>query len=222
MYTVGAIRNAEIAKELFPDWICRYYVANDVPDDIVTKLESMSNTEVIKRDTPGSPNLMFWRFEPAFDPTVEYMISRDTDSRLGVREKSAVDEWISSGKKYHIMRDHPYHNMPVMGGMWGCMPTMPSSVNDEMKTWLRENEDKKNSDQKFLYMIFGHSDKTNVFKDEDTCVHDQFWAKIPFPMERSADPMIKFVGQPFDENDEYTGNWEEDLKELREKFARNA
>ena len=63
MYTIGAIRNAEQAREMYPDWICRFYVGDDVSKHIVSKLQSFDNTEVIvmqhkENDWQG----MFWRF----------------------------------------------------------------------------------------------------------------------------------------------------------------
>ena len=48
MYTIGAIRNAELAKEIYPDWVCRFYIGDDVEDGIVGKLKSFDNIEVIK------------------------------------------------------------------------------------------------------------------------------------------------------------------------------
>lgn len=47
---------------------------------------------------------MFWRWLVAEDPDVERFLIRDVDSRLNEREARAVDEWILSGKAYHIMR----------------------------------------------------------------------------------------------------------------------
>ena len=47
------------------------------------------------------------------------MISRDADSRLSLREKEAVEKWINSDKDFHIMRDHPHHYYPILGGTWG-------------------------------------------------------------------------------------------------------
>ena len=38
-YTIGAIRNAEIAKELFPDWKCIFYCFSSVPFEIIQKLK---------------------------------------------------------------------------------------------------------------------------------------------------------------------------------------
>ena len=44
---------------------------------------------------------------------------RDTDSRLNARERFAVEEWIQSGKGVHSIRDHPNHERPLNGGLWG-------------------------------------------------------------------------------------------------------
>ena len=60
-----------------------------------------------------------WRFLLLGDPTVSMFIVRDSESRLRLREKAAANEWISSGKPFHSMRDHPLHNDPMMGGNSG-------------------------------------------------------------------------------------------------------
>jgi hypothetical protein len=206
MYTVGAIKNAEIAKELFPDWVCRFYIADTVPKEIIEELENL-DSEIVRKSDSGSSNCMFWRFEPAADGTVEAMIVRDTDSRLGIREKSAVDEWLRSNKKVHIMRDHPYHQAPMLGGMWGCKPILIDDMDNLIKQHLSTNENKKGSDQHFLWSIFPK------FID-DIYVHDPFFDKNPFPMERKEDPVVRFIGQVFDENDNYSGNWKSDLEIL--------
>jgi len=135
MYTIGAIRNAELAKKIYPDWICRFYVGDDVSDDIVSKLSSFDNTEVILMvDEDNDWQGMFWRFYAVSrEDDVDCVIFRDTDSRLTIREKEAVNEWIGSGKYFHIMRDHPYHTETIMGGMWGCKPKeLISRINEEV------------------------------------------------------------------------------------------
>jgi len=62
---------------------------------------------------------MFWRFLVADDNSVDRYMIRDSDSRLNDREKHTVDEWIESGYSVHSIRDHPNHNRPLNGGMWG-------------------------------------------------------------------------------------------------------
>ena len=80
---------------------------------------------------------MTWRFLPLADPSVDIMVSRDLDSRCFLpdklpannklfisrftsREEAAVAEWLSSSLPFHTMRDHPDHQVEIMGGMWGA------------------------------------------------------------------------------------------------------
>ena len=78
------------------------------------------------RTTSGAIAGMFWRFLVADDASVERFIVRDSDSRLNAREAHAVAEWMKSGKKVHTIRDHPNHDRPLNGGLWGgvrgCIP----------------------------------------------------------------------------------------------------
>jgi len=59
---------------------------------------------------------MTWRFLPLLDPTVDRMISRDTDSLVTDRKVDAVNEWIKSGATFHIMRDSIHHCVHILGG----------------------------------------------------------------------------------------------------------
>jgi hypothetical protein len=122
-YTHGAIENAIISPEVYPGWICRFYIAQDVPKYIIKELETFPHVEIVLMPSnikeKGSAR-MLWRFQPLFEDDIEVFIVRDTDSRLNNREKDAVDEWLRSPKKFHIMRDHHFHVELIQGGMWGC------------------------------------------------------------------------------------------------------
>jgi hypothetical protein len=134
-YTIGAIRNAELTPIIYPGWISRFYCGESVPTDIIKTLISLPNTEVVMMDVDGDWTGMFWRFYACEDSDI--MLSRDTDSRLSNREKLAVDEWLESDKDFHIMRDHPYHNTEILGGMWGVrnglLKNMKQLINDYTK-----------------------------------------------------------------------------------------
>tara|TARA_R100000008_G_C3581995_1_gene169195 strand:+ start:981 stop:1868 length:888 start_codon:yes stop_codon:yes gene_type:complete len=119
-YNVGAIRNVELAKEYFGGWICRFYIGTSTPKDTIEELKSHDNVEIIMMDSDEGWDGMYWRFYPINDEEVDIMISRDVDCRLSNRDSHAVNEWLKSGKILHIMRDHPMHSEPIMGGMWGC------------------------------------------------------------------------------------------------------
>lgn len=189
-YTLGAIKNADLAKTIYPDWICRYYVGRSTPFSIVEELAKRDNTEIFLMSEEGDWTSMFWRFFPASDSTVDVMISRDTDSRLTEREKEAVDVWLQSKAGFHIMRDHPYHATEIMGGMWGakkgCIPRMQHMCVEYIKG------DFWQVDQNFL------KEKIYPLVAPTSYVHDPFFAKVPFPSERKPK---EFVGQAFNGDD---------------------
>ena len=117
-YTVGAIENAKLAKTIYPDWTCRFYIDNTVPKEIIN-LMKQRGAEIYKYDIKGDWFSMFWRFLAISDDDVECMISRDCDSRISEREQLAVKEWLESDKLFHIMRDHPHHESYILAGMYG-------------------------------------------------------------------------------------------------------
>lgn len=118
--TFGCVENIKLANKIYPDWTTRFYCDEKLGVDFLNKLRDMGAEIVIKKTFKSSWEGLFWRFAPAFETDVDVFISRDIDSRLNVREKAAVDEWLNSDKDIHSMRDHIEHNVPMLGGMWGC------------------------------------------------------------------------------------------------------
>ena len=63
---------------------------------------------------------MTWRFLPLIDPTVDRLLPRDSDSHISSREVTAVRQWMNDSKKtFHLMRDHMWHCVEILGGFWG-------------------------------------------------------------------------------------------------------
>lgn len=190
-YTIGAIRNAELANEIYPGWKSIFYVGDDVPDSIIKELEQIDNTLLLLKKNDSGWASMFWRFESSCNPEIQVSLFRDTDSRLSMREKYAVDEWLATDKTFHIMRDHPYHSFPILGGMWGYK----SNGKYDMKSLFDgfEKQDKYGTDYEFfisvLYPMIG----------DDKIVHDPFFDKIDFPQPRIG---TEFVGDVFDHNEQ--------------------
>ena len=58
---------------------------------------------------------MKWRWLPLGDPFADIFMSRDSDSWITQREKDSVDVWLKSNTLFHVMRDHPYHGVPILG-----------------------------------------------------------------------------------------------------------
>ena len=190
-YLVGALKNAKLAKEIYPDWVCRFYVGQSVPNPVIYQLEEMDNVQVVQRPEFGDWRGMYWRFEAASESALEAMISRDTDSRLNKREKAAVEAWLSSDKGFHIMRDHPQHGFPVLGGMWGIKGGVLPEMTALIDGFAQQNT--YGTDYKFF------AEAVLPILDESTImIHDELFDKVPFPTERNG---LEFVGEVFDEND---------------------
>jgi len=64
-----------LAQEIYPDWICRFYLGSSVPAPIKIELNNFDNVEIVSMDQWGDWRGMFWRFLPASEPGVEVMIS---------------------------------------------------------------------------------------------------------------------------------------------------
>lgn len=188
-YTIGAIENAKLAQEIYPGWDCYFFLGSSVTNTIQDRLLSIPNVVLFYKDHPGDWRGMFWRFETSYDLEVDVSIFRDTDSRLNLREKYAVDEWLSSDKTFHIMRDHPYHMFPILGGMWGYKKNNKYDMRNLLTSFNKTN--RYGTDYEFfsnvLYPMIG----------EDKTVHDPLFDKKPFPTERID---REFVGDVFDEN----------------------
>jgi hypothetical protein len=216
-YLVGALRNLEVNQVLLPNYISRFYIGSSTHQRYIDPLIESEKTEVIIVDENNSYEGLFWRFFAADDPDVNIMLSRDTDSRISKREVAAIQEWLSSEKDFHIMRDHPYHTTSIMGGMWGCRNKILSGIKIWIEDWKKEGRNSRSSsmgiDQDFLSDVI-------YPKIIDNCLeHSEFglgYGNITksFPTERID---YEFVGDVFDENNvrhpdhwkiiqKYTGN----------------
>jgi hypothetical protein len=188
-YTVGAIKNAELAQTIYPGWECYFFIGQSVPESIKNQLLKFPNITLFYKAQPENWTGMFWRFETCYDSDVYVSIFRDTDSRLSTREKYAVDQWLESDKTFHIMRDHPHHGFPILGGMWGYKKNDKYDMRKLLTSFDKTN--RYGTDYEFfgnvLYPMIG----------DDKIVHDPFFDKKPFPTERLD---REFVGDVFDES----------------------
>lgn len=204
-YTIGAIRNAELIKTVYPGWKARFYCGTSVPQSIISELLKL-NSEVIVMSVPGDWSGMFWRFEAIAEPDVEVMLSRDTDSRLSVREAKAVNQWLSTDKLFHVMRDHPEHNTEILGGMWGVRKPLLQDIKQLLEAYKKG--DFWQVDQNFLREIVWPRVAHTV------CTHDPFFLKVPFPSSRQN---LEFVGEVYDEKGNTVPEHTELLKRALQK-----
>ncbi|XP_047479822.1 uncharacterized protein LOC125032608 isoform X2 [Penaeus chinensis] len=152
----------------------------------VTQLPSLGNVTSIHN--------MIWRTLPLGDERVSAFFVRDTDSLLLERGAAAVREWMSGNKSFHLLRDHPYHGIPVMGGLWGARWDLKTHNVSEFRknlTGVRsamikaaKGKFKKGVDQHILMKVLYPKTKGDVMS------HDSFFCKKypdgfrPFPIQR--------------------------------------
>lgn len=191
-YNIGAVRNAEDAIKAYPDFECWFYIHEpSVPKETVQKLRTFNHVTVILRSGDlNTSKPMMWRFEAIDDPEVEIMMSRDTDTRIWLREQLAVKEWIHSGAPFHIMRDHMNHGTPILGGMFGTrklneIPCWKSLMDEAVQQGHRDY------DQTFLAKML-----YPIVRDR-AIIHASFhkWEPHAQPFPIPFCPAFKFVGE---------------------------
>lgn len=199
-YTVGAVKNALLARRYFPEWRCRFYIDATVPPGIVARLQAMTNVDLVVRAERADFRATLWRFAAAADPAVEVAIFRDTDSRLGPRERAAVDAWLAAGKAFHLMRDHAAHAVPMMAGMWGVRGGALADF-DALRAAFLEGFPAAaatfDSDQRFLAeVVFPRAARDATIHDRFAATRDAALAPagVPFPTPLAGD---WYVGKVF-------------------------
>lgn len=129
-YTTGMIRNAIMAPHIFEGWQVVVYYDSTVPFKVLQELNTYRVTliDASGYQAQGLKTGYFWRF--LVNDIAERWIVRDADSRLSVRDLTAVEEWERSGKTWHCIRDDVAHftfkdgtpKMVTTGG-WGGFKT---------------------------------------------------------------------------------------------------
>ena len=136
LYYLGAEKNIEEAKEIYPDFICRFYCTNDVPNlNRLKDLAEKGECELIIPKFTSPP--IFWRMLACDDPDVDICLQRDCDSVVNYREKGAVEEWLKSGKTLHFMHDcKSGHFHKIMAGMWGILKNNKFNISNNLKDFF--------------------------------------------------------------------------------------
>lgn len=188
-YTQGALAVADQVAVMFPGFECWFYIHTNVPQDIVDTLRLKSHVRVlIIDDDLDTSKPRMWRYRAIDDPTCEIMMPRDTDTRFYLREKFAIQQWLDSGKTFHIMRDCPHHWETIMGGMFGARKTGWTWC-DLIDKYIKKGD--YDYDQRFL--------KENIYPKikDNMMVHDSFYnyneGALKFPID--FDPDFHFVGE---------------------------
>lgn len=109
-YLEGGLRNVQLGRIYWSGWNVRFYADTTLPESYVQKLTTeTSEVVIVSNMSRGKISGMFWRFFVMNDPSVDRFIVRDIDSSPSARERAALDEWVQSGRAWHVFRDSPAH-----------------------------------------------------------------------------------------------------------------
>jgi len=179
-YTFNAIINAKFAKSIYPYWRCRFYCDDLVPLEIINRLEELDAEIILQKSIKeDKPQMLLWRFLVMSDISIDRYLVRDCDSVINIKESLAVDDWIKSGKRFHIMRDFYTHTDLILAGMFGGT----TDIFPDIKSMIAKFQDIKNpkvshQDQLFLRVFVWQTIK------EDALIHDRYFRlknTIQFP-----------------------------------------
>jgi hypothetical protein len=151
-YTLGMLENIKIINEKFIEWYTYIYY-NNVPENILEEIKKYVNIVLIK-STYNDSKTMLDRFKPIDNIDVECMLVIDADSRIHERDMWAINSFLNSTKKLHIIRDHLYHQRHIMGGLFGIKKGLINfNIENKLIDFELNNENVYDVDQKFLELF---------------------------------------------------------------------
>lgn len=176
-YYGGLIENLKLIQTHFPDWKVFLYLGNDVPAHSIARFLQYPQV-VLRHVNQTGPVLMMHRFLAIDEPGVELMMVRDADSRVHIRDRWAIRQFVESSKKAHAIRDHPYHTIEILGGLWGIKRGLLNTIGEHVRPQI-ERPWNFGDDQMFLrHVIYPlvksellvHTSRTYRYSEDETLV----------------------------------------------------
>jgi len=195
-YCKGMIKNIQCIQTAFPYWEIWIHIGDGVPEVIIDTISAFKCVKLIQSAEHG----LVSRFFSIDYLETDIMFVRDADSRIYDRDIACIKDFILSDKLFHIIRDHPNHFHPIMGGMWGVKKGVINNITALFLKWKSSRENIIfNDDQLFL------SDVIYPIVKEFALVHEAFPTnheshdcKIPFKVPLNG---LHFIGQVYEYDD---------------------
>ena len=155
-YCESAILNVRYARDIFPEWTCRFYINDAVPMDIQLRLKiAGAQVQKVSQNQQYYP-VEFWRFLVMGDRDVKFFLIRDVNTLLSRRERAAVNDWLDSEYWFHHMRDYATHTelllSAYLGGCFGAFKHIESILQQYWQ--LHQQTQKKDQEWYFLRQMW--------------------------------------------------------------------
>lgn len=214
IYTEGALKNVLIWKDTDFNVDCRVYVGYSVPGYVRHALD-MAGAEVIVVDGPEDQTATFWRYG-GLNADYDYFMFRDCDSRPYERELYAVRDWLKSNRSIHIIRDHPFHGVPILAGLFGVKSDWKDAIRSALPMYIPTDFYKEVNSR--ISGLAEHGFVSNDFYQVDQwwlrlyvyhicrnkiIAHDEFfgWERKMFKAPLPERVNNEFCGEGFDQDD---------------------
>lgn len=176
-YCETLVKNVDVARELFPHWVCRVYLDDSVPQHVWTRLRERGAQLV---DMSGEKTLFptLWRFLVISDDSIDRYIVRDADSLLSEREQAAVNAWLASPYYFHHMRDYFTHTELLLAGLWGGCTGVVPNIDTLMRDFIAQYDGSARfTDQYFLKSVLWSTVKQSLLNHDEMFgfCHAQPW-----------------------------------------------
>jgi len=182
LYYDGIIGNIELINKHYPTWLIFVYIGNDVPNEFVEKIRSYPNTIIRYTNETGLVNTMY-RFFAIDEAGVDVMFVRDADSRVHWKDRWAINNFLKSSKKCHIIRDHYCHDIAMLAGTWGMRKIEGLNIRELFDIFMKNpTTNNKGIDQEFL-RIFVYPKmvgKILVHHSNNFILDKEYVIKFPF------------------------------------------
>ncbi|MDR0479585.1 MAG: hypothetical protein LBH31_07260 [Burkholderiaceae bacterium] len=177
--------NVQDQPHIYPHWVCRFYVDDSVSESVIHRLrEGGAQIVQIEGSAVQWPGPM-WRLLALDDPQAHRILFRDADSVISQREAGAIEQWLASGKRFHIMRDNGACTELMQAGLWavvaGSLPPLDQLIQSFMSKPLQSRHF---ADQFFLRQYIWPYARASLMQ------HDSvfgFMDAVPFPDRESQD-----------------------------------
>ncbi len=189
LYCLGMLENIAEAKQYFPDWNLRVWVAEDVP--VIVKLLQEEIDVFIMKKPQGNLG-MFWRLLDITNRDYSYTLIRDADQRLNDKDAQAVNAWIKSGLKCHRMHeDSSQVYIELMGCAIGFKTDCISDIKPQIVDWLYR---KKNTEVTYKTKgTAGREDFPRLLYGSDQV----FLTEVVWPQVENSTLTHGILGEPF-------------------------
>jgi hypothetical protein len=216
-YLIGAIKNAIIAQRIMKDFILFFYVGASVPDWCVQTLSLFENVEILRMSGAEDSSAMFWRFH-AFAEGADYVLVKDADARLSLRDLYAHQEFVESGLNFHIVKDHPVgHNIEMLAGCFSVKGENVADIHSLISSYPVNGN--FGCDQDFLRdMIYPRAKQSML-------VHDSYFGtKSEYPsitkdIDFARVWTLDMIGAALNEDDSFVYGW--DVEKSIEEAGKN-